>query len=196
MRKLSRFLSRPNSSQKGFTLIELLIVITVLGVLSVAVLSAINPIEIINRGKDTGSTSDSEQLLSAIGRYYATKGYYPWMTGVTDAGGTTVAWTQITAANPNDGSGAGGVDSLTEKLVTESQELLPAFTTRITATGYNPLFIYNEGNAGDSTYICYRATSRDQDTKGDARCAAAPADYPSGAAQACPATGNSYVCLP
>jgi prepilin-type N-terminal cleavage/methylation domain-containing protein len=65
-------------TQLGFTMIELLIVITILGILAVAVLSAINPIEQINRGRDTGSQSDAEQLLSAIDRYNAFQGYYPW----------------------------------------------------------------------------------------------------------------------
>ncbi|PJA42861.1 prepilin-type cleavage/methylation domain-containing protein, partial [Candidatus Woesebacteria bacterium CG_4_9_14_3_um_filter_39_10] len=65
---------------KGFTLIELLIVIAVLGILAVAVLSAINPIEQINRSRDTGSRSDAEQLLGGVDRYYATNGYYPWVS--------------------------------------------------------------------------------------------------------------------
>ena len=67
--------------RKGFTLIELLIVITLLGILAVAVLSAINPIEQINRSRDTSSKSDAEQLINAIDRYYASKGYYPWTSG-------------------------------------------------------------------------------------------------------------------
>ena len=61
-------------SQMAFTMIELLIVIAILGILAVAVLAAINPIEQINRGRDTGSRSDAEQLLSAIDRFYAYKG--------------------------------------------------------------------------------------------------------------------------
>ena len=69
----------------GFTMIELLIVIAVLGVLATAVLSAINPIEQINRGRDTGSRSDSEQLLSAFDRYYTTQELYPWQDTADDA---------------------------------------------------------------------------------------------------------------
>lgn len=71
-------------SQLGFTMIELLIVITILGILAVAVLSAINPIEQINRGRDTGSQSDAEQLLSAMDRYNAFQGYYPWQLEAND----------------------------------------------------------------------------------------------------------------
>ncbi|NIT03538.1 prepilin-type N-terminal cleavage/methylation domain-containing protein, partial [Candidatus Saccharibacteria bacterium] len=53
---------------RGFTMIELLIVIAVIGILAIAVLAAINPIEQINRGRDTGSRSDAEQLIGAIDR--------------------------------------------------------------------------------------------------------------------------------
>ena len=71
-------------SAAGFTMIELLIVISILGILAVAVLSAINPVEQINRGRDTGSRSDAEQLLSAMDRFNAFQGYYPWVTNPTD----------------------------------------------------------------------------------------------------------------
>lgn len=64
--------------KKGFTLIELLIVITIIGILAVAVLSSINPIEQIRRSQDTGLRSDSAELLSAFERYYTAFFEYPW----------------------------------------------------------------------------------------------------------------------
>lgn len=64
--------------QAGFTMIELLVVIAVLGILAAAVLSAINPIEQINKGRDTGHRSDAEQLISAVDRYFALHELYPW----------------------------------------------------------------------------------------------------------------------
>ncbi len=91
--------------QLGFTMIELLIVITILGILAVAVLSAINPIEQINRGRDTGRQSDAEQLLSAIDRYNAFQGYFPWQIdandpniAIMDADGYPVPVTETTPA--------------------------------------------------------------------------------------------------
>jgi prepilin-type N-terminal cleavage/methylation domain-containing protein len=80
----------------GFTMIELLIVIAVLGILAVAVLAAINPIEQIKRGKDTGSRSDAEQQISAIDRFYASQGYYPWMTGAADLLNEPQPWELVT----------------------------------------------------------------------------------------------------
>ncbi len=68
----------------GFTMIELLVVIAVIGVLAVAVLSSINPIEQINKGRDTRTRSDAAQLISAVDRFFATQETYPW--NVANAG--------------------------------------------------------------------------------------------------------------
>lgn len=104
----------PKSKSSGFTLIELLIVIAILGVLATAVLSAINPVEQINRGRDTGSQSDAEQLISAVQRFNANNGYYPWQTGAGDTAnvctGSGVGCTNFTrvfnGANPAAPGGA------------------------------------------------------------------------------------------
>jgi len=71
--------------RQGFTLIELLVVITLIGVLAVAVLSALNPIEQINKGRDAAKRADSSQLLNAIDRYFASNEKFPWnnFTGYT-----------------------------------------------------------------------------------------------------------------
>ncbi len=184
---------RPNFIQSlGFTMIELLIVISILGFLAVAVLAAINPIEQINRGKDTGSRSDAEQLLSAMDRFYSANGYYVWQSGVND---------------PNAGTGTGGVsvddpsntfvlfDETTmptsaitaqqtsgctweEKLTTAvnpncpgANEVKTSFTDRImNPTNYNTLLVYNRGVQGDSTYICFQPKSKQFRDEANARC--------------------------
>ena len=233
--------------QKGFTLVELLIVIAILGILSTAVLSAINPVEQINRGRDTGTQSDAEQLLSAIQRFNANSGYFPWQEGASDGllgtgstcaapncndftgvrndadpaapnfvsynGGWTVGAAAYAAGTPGAegsnvldvlGSGSGG-----------SQELQNAFIDRVSATTYNTLYVYNRGDNGDSTYVCFKPQSNSfrQNaikrwnqgaicTLSDCDCDGAPADLMAATTEVClNATDNlddpdTLYCLP
>ena len=64
--------------QKAFTLVELLIVIALIAILSVAVLSTINPIEQSNKARDSRVQNDAAEVLNAYERYYSTKQKYPW----------------------------------------------------------------------------------------------------------------------
>jgi type IV pilus assembly protein PilA len=180
---------------KGFTLIELLIVIAVLGILAVAVLSAINPIEQINRSRDTGSRSDAEQLLGAIDRYYATQGFYPWKTSpILPAVSDVTAWAVVDTTTWTDGATA----VLTKLAAAGTAEVKSSFTTRITATGYNTLYKYNRGTSGDSTYLCFLPKSASFQTEAGGRCGATlPADYPASACPAgCATAKTCYSCLP
>lgn len=222
LKKLGFTISRLRS---GFTMIELLIVIAVLGILAVAVLASINPIEQINRGRDTGSRSDAEQLISAVDRFYASKGYYPWQLGVSSQNYTTytpvgtpafVALSSLTVAV--------GVDAqpmLTNLSASGTEELKSSFTTRISNTAQtNTLSIFNKGTAGSSTYVCFipksssfreEAWTRCTNAAHTARSTSLPADYPGIASTtgslACPDTScataatstvatGCYICLP
>jgi len=191
-------------NNKGFKLIELLIVITLLGILAVAVLSAINPIEQINRSKDTASQGDCEQLINATDRYYATKGYYPWMGDGEDD--LDQAWLEVDASWVDDDD----AEVLEEKLSSGgAAEIKSSFVSRISAL--TPLLrVYNNGTQGDSTYVCFNPKSADFREKAWNRCleqggfGALPSDYP---ADACPDTECTgagvaedatacYSCLP
>ncbi len=199
-------------SGRGFTMIELLIVIAILGILAIAVLSAINPIEQINRSRDTGSRSDAEQLISAIDRYYAFNGYYPWQTGAADTANAALAWTQF--EDSTDLTDSGGTCKVAEKLgtattagCTGADELKQSFLDRVSATSYNFLYLYNDGAQGSSTYACFAPRSQafvqevEQrlDPDGDGTLDNYPADYPSddaiGNTTECGTAGNC-VCLP
>ena len=162
----------------GFTMIELLIVIAVLGILAVAVLSAINPIEQINRGRDTGSRSDAEQVISAVDRFYASQGFYPWQYGATSGGTPVLPWTQVDAVDAWVDTNAGGVQNVLEKLSSGSvadpnsgtNELKSSFINRIVSEGYNYLYVYNQGGQGDSTYACFNGKSQSFQTEARERC--------------------------
>jgi prepilin-type N-terminal cleavage/methylation domain-containing protein len=199
-------------SQAGFTMIELLIVIAILGILAVAVLAAINPIEQINRGRDTGSRSDAEQLISAIDRFYAFNGYYPWQIGAADTANVAIDW--VAFADTAALTDSGGTCRVAEKLgtattvgCTGNDELKQSFLDRVSETSYNTLFIYNDGSQGSSTYACFAPVSnafvqevnQRLDPDGDGTFDNYPADYPSadaiGNTAECGSAGNC-VCLP
>jgi prepilin-type N-terminal cleavage/methylation domain-containing protein len=210
----TNFFSRVRQ-QMAFTMIELLIVIAILGILAVAVLAAINPIEQINRGRDTGSRSDAEQLLSAIDRFYAYKGYYPWTTNPNDesllvwrgvagdaqisyVGGSIEAWDDGATspcyvldkiANGNaDGSCVG------------TNEVKRSFVDKIIQSDYNHLYVYFSGDAGDSLYVCFKPQSGAMQEEAATRCvdtdgSGLPEDLQAEADDIC-AEGEEYVCLP
>lgn len=203
-------------SQLAFTMIELLIVIAILGILAVAVLAAINPVEQINRGRDTGTRSDAEQLLSAIDRYYAYKGYHPWQTSPNDAGAlawrgvsgdsqithgeTTIpAWMEIgDACSVLDKLSNGNADGSCDG----TNEIKRSFVTKVTENDYNHLFVYAQGRSGDSVYVCFEPQSEGFKDEASTRCgengAGLPADI---AADTRPvicddANDTYFVCLP
>ncbi len=188
---------------QGFTLIELLIVIAVLGILAVAILSAINPIEQINRSRDTGSRSDAEQLLGAVDRFYATAGYYPWKTSpvlptVLDTTDWGIVNIVAQGANPPWTDGVTAV--LTKLSEAGTGELKASFTSRIGQATYNTLWKYNRGTQGDSTYICFTPRSSSFQTEAAKRCATeTAADWPGGVG-ACPTDCDTlktcFSCLP
>ena len=183
---------------KGFTMIELLIVIAVLGVLAVAVLSAINPIEQINRGRDTGSRSDAEQLLTAIDRYYTATELYPWQT-VVDVNEEVTPLTSI--GTLIDDSAAPGVLVLTKLSTGGTAELKTSFTNRITGA-VNQIQVYFTGTDGDSVYACFNPRSSSFDDAAWVRCididgSGLPTDLQGAAADVCAGgVGERLSCLP
>lgn len=208
---LSRIGESASSSLKiaGFTMIELLIVIAILGILAVAVLSAINPIEQINRGRDTGSRSDAEQLVSAIDRYNAFQGFYPWQTGATDTANQALPFTLFNDFGViTDSNDCAIDDKLGEGVAgcAGADELKITYFNRIFDPGYNHLSIYNSGNQGNSTYVCFVPQSRAFVTEAQARCQndsgiGLPTDLQAVGTTVCagfadPDANDIYVCLP
>ncbi len=148
-------LKKPQLS--GFTMIELLVVIAVIGVLAVAVLSSINPLEQINKGRDTGKRSDAAQILNAIDRYYASQQEYPFdVSQIADQG---------LSSNPINTTYKSILDALVD-----TKEIKKGFRTRLTkeTKPENYLYLYVDANGKDSSatdgdvegvYICFYPSS-------------------------------------
>ena len=177
---------------EGFTMIELLIVIAVLGVLAVAVLSAINPLEQINRGRDTGLRSDAEQILTAIERFYTAQQYYPWQVTVGSPEDDKIDWVALSEAT--DGT-TGVLDKLAQ---TGTEEIKKSFADRLKDPKYK-LFIYKKSGTENSTYVCFSPRSASFQTEAQTRCGGTlPGDWPSSACNNttdCGTKGNC-ICLP
>lgn len=197
----------------GFTMIELLIVITILGILAVAVLSAINPLEQINRGRDTASQGDVEQLLGALERYNAFQERFPWhaagaaevrpQTGYTPGTGEPTnmrpvgdeLWgalnAQGVAYNPVCSvlQVLGPNDSDLTGCQNGTDEVKSAFVNKVeSAVLRRRLFIYKADNTGGSNlYVCSYPQSNAFLQEAVDRCGGElPGDFP--IAGACPGT--------
>lgn len=102
-KKLSTLTSQLTSGE-GFTLVELLVVIAVLGVLAAGVLVAINPVEQLRRGRDSGRKTAVAEMGRAATAYYTSQTTYPvdatWMAKLKESGEM-----KVDAVNPNYNDG-------------------------------------------------------------------------------------------
>ncbi|MEK7458157.1 MAG: type II secretion system protein [Patescibacteria group bacterium] len=197
-------------AQLGFTMIELLVVIAVIGVLAVAVLSSINPIEQINKGRDTGHRSDAAQLINAIDRYYAIHEIYPWndatyntlltvnQPAITVFPGGTPASCAVTA---NTGSVPGEFCKMTNAAavpwltaLTDTAEVKEGFTQRLTAPKIGgELWLYKAATTNATMYACFAPASKAFQKEALDACRDHYTALPTGA---CPAGSSGYSPLP
>ncbi|MDO8551156.1 MAG: type II secretion system protein [bacterium] len=204
MRKTARFfvdkgLALRSLATKGFTLVELLIVIALIGILAVAVLAAINPLEQLNRARDTGQESDMTQYLAAIDRFYVSKQEFPWVaSGDIAFNDTAVPQTSLNVILAGV-CGTGGCPTNKGQLITE-WELKDEFANRKfaqAATGaLDQLYMGKAIGASSPVYVCYVPMSKSKRAK---------ATYPTGTVPpsgTCNQTGyttlatSCFYCLP
>ena len=178
-----KFLSRFHSA--GFTMIELLIVIAILGILAVLVLSAINPLEQINRGRDTAKRSDAEQLLSAVERFNAFQTTFPWRDSNGDTMQINTTLRQVTALLPATTLGCPMMAKLAQgqagpPVCVGTEELKASYLTRVTNfAAARALYIFNNDSddPANNTYVCFSPESNAFEQEAQARCdGAAPTD--------------------
>lgn len=136
--KIKNFFSSLHKT--GFTLIELLIVIALLGTLAVALLAALDPLEQIKKGTDTGTRNTVTEIQGGLLRYYALKGSFPWSAS------TSIVWGAMTA----------DAQSSALSSVIDSGELKNNFTSLAASQLSN---IYVSGNASN-VVVCYSPGSK------------------------------------
>jgi prepilin-type N-terminal cleavage/methylation domain-containing protein len=166
--------------RKGFTLVELLIVIALIAILSVAVLSTINPIEQTNKARDSKFKNDAAEMLNAAERYYASTQRYQW----TDAyildpahaysvpdGTENIAFVSTDARFGIIGNGIGGDDYEEDGPLIKTSELKGAFAGKeefedaVDISSADAMYFYHSG--GDN-YVCFCPKAKANRTGPDA----------------------------
>jgi prepilin-type N-terminal cleavage/methylation domain-containing protein len=139
------------SSTAGFTLIELLIVISIVGILSVAVLSSLNPIEQINKGRDTRLRADAAQLINSADRYFAVQEVYPWNT-------TTATYTTLDADYSTEFILLPGGDLNFADVLVSTAEVKEGFVNRL--KNDDRLTLFKPAGTNTTMYSCFVPTSQ------------------------------------
>lgn len=193
--------------QAGFTMIELLVVISVIGVLAVAVLSSINPIEQINKGRDTRTRSDAAQLINALERYFATHEYYAWNYTNPNNGYTPPAdldeEDEFDVEFEFDATGAlGGTPDVADwdfaETLVDTAEVKQGFLSRL--DDQDELYIYKGADSNATIYVCFEPESQAFKQEALDRCTAGEdpntndPDY--NGVDPCAIAGSEMICLP
>lgn len=196
---LKRFSVLGVARQAGFTMIELLVVISVIGVLAVAVLSSINPIEQINKGRDTRTRSDAAQLINAIDRYVAIHEEYPWNTAINNTAPNTSEFDDLFEFQSDDWTTVDQAAGWPSLLVSTS-EVKDGFINRQYANAN--LEVIKLAGYDENSVVCFIPSSNafKQEAFDDCQAggknvaidAAATVDLCPGAAP----TDDNYICLP
>lgn len=141
-----------NFVKKGFTLIELLIVVVILGILATVVIAALNPVEAINKSRDTALKNDLGTFATAIDSYYATYRQFPWQRVVPAVTLTAIGTANTTPVN-NAGTVPTWLNGHANSLV-GTAEVRSDYHSR---ASFRDIFI---NNTNDVYKVCFAPTSR------------------------------------
>lgn len=123
-----------NKSSKGFTLIELLVVVSVMAILSGAVITVINVPRMQMKARDSQRVADAKRIQTAIELYYADNRTYPTAANFTRPSSVSAISTYMNGDVPDD----------------------PKFTStsyNCTTTGHN--YLYRANAAGRYVVIAH-----------------------------------------
>lgn len=214
MKTIKKIFSALSQYSPGFTMIELLVVIAVIGVLAVAVLSSIDPIEQINKGRDTRKRSNAAQLINAVDRYYAIAELYPWNDATYNG---EAADTLPSTAFPDgvvcvaDGNGfctVGGptyADQAWLDALSETSEVKQSFINQLEDDSVtNALYLAKRADGpgvDDALYICFAPASKQFQNEAVDGCRNRQALLPAGACpqaayEATTVWADELICLP
>lgn len=188
LKMVSKF---PKRNALGFTMIELLVVIAVIGVLAVAVLSSINPIEQINKGRDTRTRSDAAQLINAVDRFFAIHEVYPWNLESEDGSYIPASVEYAYPFEHAPGDDFGWLNRLVS-----TAEVKEGFTNRLRN---DDIYYVTKGEGTNRTmYVCFEPTSQAFKLDAERNCAdgTTPEDLEIDGRAACVEEGENLICLP
>lgn len=166
----------------GFTMIELLVVIAVIGILAVALLSTLNPLEQIRKGRDTRTRADMSQLVGSIERYNASLGYFPWQASEGEDVNAGAPDINFYAVGGSGGSGTivGSGETMDTALdrLTETSEVKSSFIDRVTGTTYPTTYLYyDDESTGGSVVACFTPESQSFQKEAFDRCKAGASSW-------------------
>ena len=192
----------------GFTLVELLIVISLLGVIALIVIAAINPIELSNRTRDTQFKSDSAQLIPAVDKIW------PWLRESLGASAAIVADNDSSfgfVSEGNEGVGVCGADCTVDGLLLDNDELKSEFRNRnfidndSGTDDSKKLFLGKAQGTSESVYSCFipaAKATRESAVADSAVYTISAADGSRSSTTVCDAddanwiTSGCYICVP
>ena len=160
MEKKRLFKTSPEKGS-GFTLVELLIVIALIGVLAAALVATLNPIEQVNKARDSRFKNDAAELLAALERYYASTQAYPWMEegGAFCSGSDCTASDEVGFQGEIEAVGVCDTDCDTNGTLIDSGELKPSFMNKDQfdddADGIDKLYVRKEALSSGAVYVCF-----------------------------------------